>query len=1008
MLDIPNSSGGGPEATNGAAWTRDAVMARIAGEQRQFPPFDFYKLPLSLTARHQLSNVYKTRRCWQLADLLRKHAFDPGSGYYVPLSADIYLVRKLPEVLRQLTSEGHDRRMPLEATFFTNALLIPEGYGSSGLDRYSAPHARFRVTNVGHLVATHEFDCRNIEELEQILGWARGEGGEVSNSLLARWDDQLSRYRDYRGYTVVFTGARSLHFHFIFSTQHLVHAPSKLSAIDRLKADWESQSALMHNAHMIYWDQAYAALCNILEPPCPTDRQLRSVTQWRRAPWGVRILEKDAPILGLRKGTLVPQLVLRERILTKAPKNSADYAVPPDFNLFSRLSRGRSKQVSDLDRRQLNRHCGPMLEMLQEICAGEWQSAYPKPATIERQNGEWLIKFYNHEHDQNPSTIALGEHRRLLLAGRHSYSRDFYLPDQMTAQELGNHVYARCGGHITTAPAPVLARKLTQSELSTQPPQCWIAAMGDSLSNPVDIIQPRDQLAQTYRKNFTRIISNLRVFSNPYVIKSVEGFGKTTGHFPLIASEAFDGAVASYRGENVIQRFGCFAFRSHEQACQKAAEFRTTGRNAIVVQGFRRVYETTCSELGEHPLPVYFFHDASPHGILAEIRQEQPSVFERLEEIRTFIWKYGRFDAATTMLFTTHALVRSWQYGRITRTWHHPNFDPDEDRGDLRDQFALSKVVFDELEMDEFLHILPQSLYDLIERYQGHHADWRNLPRLERYNIFSELCANGEILSGIDFEKFNELMRLELSDLEAVEVNYGAIPFGNDNTPKGIYRREHGKRFYIGIQEWPFTSSTHFAFLTTEHLITDILTAIYDKQYRKRGFTHNPLLRLDLDNVPGIYPVQVPLYIDRRAAADRVKPKVSELAQEIVSADPHAIVISNGVDDQVKRVITFQKAKGQNDLQNKNIFIILTNLAPAQYAQLNVVGQWLNVPDIIQLYYEDQINQAVGRNRGFRDNGATQTAIIASHRLYRNVLDQIGAIRGATRTQMYKVVQRPW
>jgi hypothetical protein len=95
-------------------------------------------------------------------------------------------------------------------------------------------------------------------------------------------------------------------------------------------------------------------------------------------------------------------------------------------------------------------------------------------------------------------------------------------------------------------------------------------------------------------------------------------------------------------------------------------------------------------------------------------------------------------------------------------------------------------------------------------------------------------------------------------------------------------------------------------------------------------------------------------------------------------------------------------------LQTNNIFVILTNLSPAQYAKLKVVKQWLHIPDIIPLYYEDQINQAVGRNRGFRHNGATKTAIIASNRLYRNVLDKIGAVRGATRTQMYKVSQRPW
>ena len=725
----------------------------------------------------------------------------------------------------------------------------------------------------------------------------------------------------------------------------------------------------MHNVHTIYWDRAHAALCNILAPPCPTDRKLRSVTQWRRAPWGIRVLDKDAPILGLSKGRCIPQLVLREKLLRRAPRNSTAYAVPPEFNMFCRPSRARSQSISEFEQEPAGTHELAMLEMVQEICAAEWESEYPKPASILRQNGEWLIKFHNHSQDRNPSTIVLGPYRKLELAGKHSYTRDFFLPDQMTAQELGDHVYACCGRTFPTLPPPQVPGKRTQVALSTDPPQSWLTAMADSLSRDIDPLKPHNELIHIYRQRFATIISDIRVFSNDCVIKSVEGFGKTTQHFGFIASESFDDAVQyypnlvagsppgdSYNGnERTIRRFGCFAFRSHDQACQKAAECRKAGHKAVVVQSFRRLYETTCSELGNDPLPAYYFHDASPRGILAVIKGEQPDVFERLKEIRAHLWDNGSFDAATTTVFTTHALVRSWRYGRMTRTWYHPGFDSDHECDHLRDQFALGKVVFDELELDEFLHILPVSIYELLNQQQEQHPGWRNIPRFERYSIFSELRATHEPPAGMDFEEFNELMRLELSEFRPVDVDYDAIPFGNDNTPKGIYRREHGKRFYIGIQEWPLTSNIHFTFLTTEHLMTEILMAIYRKHYS----SYNPLLRLDLDHVPGIYPISVPLYIDRRAAADRSNPKVSKLAREIVTADSNAIVISNGVEDQVERVITFQKAKGQNDLKTKNIFVILTNLAPEQYARLNVVGQWLNIPDIIPMYYEDQINQAV-------------------------------------------------
>jgi hypothetical protein len=126
MLDISKACDGSPEAIDAPGCPLDPGGAN---GQSAFPSFNFYALPLSLIARHQLSHIYKTRRCWQLADLIRRHAFDPGCGYYVPVSMDVYLARKLPEVLGTLNPEGN-RQQPFRATFFTNALLVPEGYGS--------------------------------------------------------------------------------------------------------------------------------------------------------------------------------------------------------------------------------------------------------------------------------------------------------------------------------------------------------------------------------------------------------------------------------------------------------------------------------------------------------------------------------------------------------------------------------------------------------------------------------------------------------------------------------------------------------------------------------------------------------------------------------------------------------------------------------------------------------------------------------------------------------------
>jgi hypothetical protein len=159
-----------------------------------------------------------------------------------------------------------------------------------------------------------------------------------------------------------------------------------------------------------------------------------------------------------------------------------------------------------------------------------------------------------------------------------------------------------------------------------------------------------------------------------------------------------------------------------------------------------------------------------------------------------------------------------------------------------------------------------------------------------------------------------------------------------------------------------------------------------------------------------VYPIRVPVVFDRRAAADRVKEeKVSELAREILGSKPNAIVIADAVAEDVKseRVFTFQGAKGVNGLEDRDVYVIVRNLHPEKYAELNVLGQWLERTDVIDTFYADQLNQAVGRNRGFRDNGkGTKTVVITSLRLWAKVLERM--VGGASRTLLYPTNDKFW
>jgi hypothetical protein len=261
-------------------------------------------------------------------------------------------------------------------------------------------------------------------------------------------------------------------------------------------------------------------------------------------------------------------------------------------------------------------------------------------------------------------------------------------------------------------------------------------------------------------------------------------------------------------------------------------------------------------------------------------------------------------------------------------------------------------------------------------RYRG----WNSKSWKARYEIYkSEKTAN-EIPGHRSFEEIDELMRLKLDDLHPQEVNYGAIPFGFDQKGTGIYSVKTGELFYLGVQEWLQSCKkrkTRLTFLTTEALVTNVLIQAYEKLWVRNQIV------LDLYAPSDLFPIEVPLTIDRKAT----KQKITTLVDELLAANPNAVIIANGSDTTDPRVLNFQRAKGLNGLEDNDIILIVTCLSPEHYAELNVVGQWLELPGIIRQHYEDQISQAVGRNTGFRQSEQpTKTVVICSNRLAKSML----------------------
>src|SRR5687768_16645733 len=159
-------------------YQRYALMSDklTSASQNHWPAFDFMNLPLSQPARQQLSTIYRhtregvgsTKHC-QLLNLLRDNAFNVQRGVYVPVGDRVQIPGKLP-----VQSELFARKAlafpvePLSVCFFSNTLVIPEGFGEPDFDPRSVLPPRDRLTNTGHLIATAEFDPDTTDQFEEM------------------------------------------------------------------------------------------------------------------------------------------------------------------------------------------------------------------------------------------------------------------------------------------------------------------------------------------------------------------------------------------------------------------------------------------------------------------------------------------------------------------------------------------------------------------------------------------------------------------------------------------------------------------------------------------------------------------------------------------------------------------------------------------------------------------------------------------------------------------------
>ena len=179
-----------------------------------------------------------------------------------------------------------------------------------------------RTYNAGFSIYTIESDSMPLDDQLRII-WS---------GKLKRIDAELRRFRDYRGYEVVYSGGKSLHFHFCFDLRHLKRDLC-MTGNSSYRDNWtrELPDCLLRPAHAANWDRLVTLFCEIAEIDRNEFRPDQSLSRWeqlRRCPWALRLIVGAHP-LRLPHGHRACQPVLASDICKNTKRGATDWFHDP-------------------------------------------------------------------------------------------------------------------------------------------------------------------------------------------------------------------------------------------------------------------------------------------------------------------------------------------------------------------------------------------------------------------------------------------------------------------------------------------------------------------------------------------------------------------------------------------------------------------------------------------------------------------------------------------------------
>lgn len=557
-----------------------------------------------------------------------------------------------------------------------------------------------RLVGRGPILFTFEIDDQKPGALEIQLGWCLPGpwSKRWSHSKIGQLFQAMSRYDDFLGLTVNWSGNKSLHVHLIFDLDPIHRLlPERLDIREGL---------------IFHWDRLRPAVAANLGTE-QFDPALRLPEQYRRLPQGGRCLEADN-ILGAPAGTLVPQLTVWEKYRDRRGKETIGLMFQPGPFIPNPTKTHRTPTGSST-----RQSIGDLTPDEHQHCVGELARhfpGWPKLARLAYEDGEWRAYFFNHDDDRNPASVMREGHSTVLFQGWDSealVASSPRLPDRlgvMMAEWIDRfHGRDTDFGADASTDTDTLMLQAENVPLRALTPQ--EKAYGEAC---------RDY--DSLKHETARLILNNLPQHDRLWVRGGEGSHKTRS---MLANH---GRIMVGRDH----RLAMYAFDSYLKAAEKVREFNEQGHrhyHAVLLKSFSRSYGETCGRLALDPWTPQSARDAGFATVWHAMVETQEAVYQSLKDEHAALW--AEIGTKTPVLMTVHHVMQQWPECSMTRWyWHRDWFTSWQKLGDRhrsRDETRLGLAVHDEIDQSALVFMARWDAIQWVQAMAAHPScrSWR-------------------------------------------------------------------------------------------------------------------------------------------------------------------------------------------------------------------------------------------------------------------------------------------